>query len=243
MRFRRFAGVAWPEPRATAALVLVALAVLAGPPTRRRSRSQAASPTGQNQPKEIGEAEAIEALTRTRLAYVLTGDAETDRISRAGLRGLSAWLIGRTAMEPGEPQGVDIEEDELAFYPILYWPVVPDAPTPSAAALAKIDAYMTNGGTVLFDTKDEFSQNLRQSGTVTPATRKLRDILATLNVPPLEPVPTDHVLTKSFYILPSFPGRYANGPLWVEATTTADGDAGAAGAALRRGLAHSDHQQ
>ncbi|RLQ88355.1 DUF4159 domain-containing protein [Notoacmeibacter ruber] len=178
--------------------------------------------TGSRQ-SEIDGAEAVEALTRTRLAFVMTGDAETDRISRAGLRGLSAWLIGRTAMEPGEPQGVDIETDELSFYPILYWPIVADAPTPSAEALARIDAYMNTGGTVLFDTRDEFSQNLRRSGTVTPATRKLRDILATLNVPPLEPVPADHVLTKSFYILPSFPGRYANGPLWVEALTDADG--------------------
>ena len=34
---------------------------------------------------------------------------------------------------------------------------------------------------------------------------RLRDILAHLNVPPLEPVPDDHVLTKSFFILRSFP--------------------------------------
>ncbi|MCP1199898.1 DUF4159 domain-containing protein [Notoacmeibacter sp. MSK16QG-6] len=215
-RNRRMAG------HAAASLTLaLAVALIAPSPLLAQEPSQPSS----NNASEIADADAVEALTRTRLAYVLTGDAETDRISRAGMRGLSAWLIGRTAMEPGEPRGVDIESDELAFYPLLYWPVVANTETPSAATLARIDVYMTNGGTVLFDTKDEFSQNLRRSGTLTPATRKLREILATLNVPPLEPVPTDHVLTKSFYILPSFPGRYANGPLWVEAVTAADGNA------------------
>jgi hypothetical protein len=33
----------------------------------------------------------------------------------------------------------------------------------------------------------------------------------------LEPVPEQHVLTKSFYLLRQFPGRYDGGQLWVEA--------------------------
>jgi hypothetical protein len=39
-----------------------------------------------------------------------------------------------------------------------------------------------------------------------------------LNIPPLAPVPPDHVLTKSFYLMQDFPGRYAGGTLWVGAT-------------------------
>jgi hypothetical protein len=46
----------------------------------------------------------------------------------------------------------------------------------------------------------------------------LRAILANLDIPPLEPVPPDHVLTKAFYLLKSFPGRYSGGQMWVEAT-------------------------
>ena len=55
---------------------------------------------------------------------------------------------------------------------------------------------------------------------------RLRDILGSLNIPPLEPVPDDHVLTKSFYIMPAFPGRYDGSPLWVEASlnTTSSAD-------------------
>ena len=45
----------------------------------------------------------------------------------------------------------------------------------------------------------------------------LRNILSSLDIPELEPVPHDHVLTKTFYLLKDFPGRFASGQLWVEA--------------------------
>jgi hypothetical protein len=35
-------------------------------------------------------------------------------------------------------------------------------------------------------------------------------------------VPADHVLTKAFYLLNDFPGRYAGGPLWVQTSETED---------------------
>jgi len=167
-----------------------------------------------------GDAEAIEAVSTTRLAYVLTGDNGIDAISRAGLTGLTRFLIDKTALEPGQPAGVDIATDELTFYPILYWPVDPDAAMPSEAAIARVDAYMQQGGTVLFDTRDQYATGITDT-QASPATQRLRDILADLNVPPLEPVPEDHVLTKSFFILPEFPGRFSGGPLWVEASLDA----------------------
>jgi hypothetical protein len=92
---------------------------------------------------------------------------------------------------------------------------------PSPAAVARVDAYMQQGGTVLFDTRDQFSTGIGLSGSASAATQRLRDIVAGLNVPPLEPVPDDHVLTKSFYILQNFPGRYNGSPLWVEASLDA----------------------
>ncbi|BCH31420.1 RNA-binding protein [Mesorhizobium sp. L-8-10] len=162
---------------------------------------------------------SIDAVSVTRLAYVLTGDPSVDSTSRAGLAGLTRFLIEKTALEPGDPAGVDISRDELAFYPLLYWPIDPDAAMPSEATIARIDAYMQQGGTVLFDTRDQFASGL--DGSASPATQRLRDILGNLNVPPLEPVPQDHVLTKSFFILPEFPGRFNGSPLWVEASFNA----------------------
>ncbi|MEM9222924.1 MAG: DUF4159 domain-containing protein [Pseudomonadota bacterium] len=161
---------------------------------------------------------AMEAALRTRLAYVSTGDAEVDRVSHAGLTGLSLALTRRTAVEPAEPMAVNLETDDLAFFPLLYWPVTESAERPSDAAIAKVDAYMKNGGTILFDTRDQASAAIGASAT--PATRALRRILDGLDIPALEPVPQDHVLTKTFYLLQGFPGRWTGGPLWVEQITS-----------------------
>lgn len=168
---------------------------------------------------QVSEIEAIEAISRTRIAYVRTGNSSIDSVSRAGLSGLTRFLIEKTALEPAEPAGLDIAVDELAFYPLIYWPIDATAPMPSEAAIARVDAYMQQGGTVLFDTRDQYATSLDTS--VSPATQRLRDILDSLNVPALEPVPDDHVLTKAFFILNAFPGRYNGSPLWVEASVEA----------------------
>src|SRR5262249_36978897 len=95
---------------------------------------------------------AARSTLETHLAYMVTGANEADTISKSGLTGLTTFLAQRTALEAGDPVGVDIEKDELAFFPIIYWPVVPGARKPSPQALARVDAYMKQGGTVLFDT-------------------------------------------------------------------------------------------
>ena len=178
------------------------------------------APHAEAQDQKPGDADAVNAISVTHLAYVLTGDASVDSVSRAGLAGLTRFLVEKTALEPGEPAGVDISRDELAFYPLLYWPIDPNAAMPSEATIARIDAYMKQGGSVLFDTRDQFATGI-DAGSASPATLRLREILANLNVPALEPVPEDHVLTKSFFILPEFPGRFNGSPLWVEASLDA----------------------
>ncbi|WMS42756.1 DUF4159 domain-containing protein [Acuticoccus sp. MNP-M23] len=157
---------------------------------------------------------AMEASLRTRLGYVATGNAAVDRVSEAGLTGLSLELTRRTAVEPGAPMAVNIETDDLAFFPLLYWPIDAAAERPSDTAIAKVDAYMKNGGTILFDTRDQAGAAI--SNSPTGATQALRRILDGLDIPALEPVPQDHVLTKTFYLLQDFPGRWSGGPLWVE---------------------------
>src|SRR5262249_848285 len=131
---------------------------------------------------------------------------------------LTMFLAQRTALEAGDPVGLDIGRDELVFYPLIYWPIVPGVPQPSAEALARIDAYMKQGGTVLFDTRDAIVAPAGPGGdTRGPGMMALRQILSSLDIPELEPVPRDHVLTKTFFLLKDFPGRYTTGQLWVEA--------------------------
>ena len=173
-----------------------------------------------------GDDAIFSRLDKTHLAYVVTGEPEVDRISERGLAGLSEYLTYRTTLEPGPPVGVDLSKDELAFYPLIYWPVSVTAPMPSNDAINRIDAYMRNGGTVLFDTRDAID-TMGDTSTPSPNGQRLQQILANLDIPPLEPVPAGHVLTKSFYLLSSFPGRYADGPLWVEARQDMRRDANA----------------
>src|SRR5579871_3235741 len=168
---------------------------------------------------------AERATLETHLAYVVTGDSEADTVSKSGLSGLTTFLAQRTALEAGDPIGVDLERDELAFFPIIYWPIVPGARKPSPQALARVDAYMKQGGTVLFDTRDAVLAPPGPGGEArSPGMLELRAILSSLDIPELEPVPRDHVLTKTFFLLRDFPGRFSNGQLWVEATPAQSAD-------------------
>ncbi|PKP85441.1 MAG: LytTR family transcriptional regulator [Alphaproteobacteria bacterium HGW-Alphaproteobacteria-2] len=160
------------------------------------------------------DARAIAATRETVLAYVRTGDPALDRISEAGLRGLSRVLRLRTSVEPAEPMGVDIETDELAFFPFLYWPVTETQRPPGEAAYERLNRYLRGGGMILFDTRDA---DIGRFGGGTPLGRAFRRLAAPLAIPPLEPVPPDHVLTRTFYLLQDFPGRHNAPDVWVEA--------------------------
>jgi hypothetical protein len=163
------------------------------------------------------------ATGKVTFGFVLSGDPNTDKAAEQGLRGLNTFLIAKTAVDPGEPMGVNIRADEIAFFPMLYWPVPSNAQALPDVTLAKIDAYMKSGGMIIFDTRDAGTSFMpggfnRQADRMTP----LQRLLGTLDIPRLEPVPETHVLTKSFYLLKAFPGRYDNGQLWVEAEAPAD---------------------
>ncbi|HEV7880152.1 DUF4159 domain-containing protein [Bradyrhizobium sp.] len=168
---------------------------------------------------------AIKAVSQTHLAYVLTGNADVDSIVKAGMAGLTLFLAQRTALEAGDPVGIDPARDELAFFPLIYWPVVPGAQKPPQDAINRIDAYMKQGGTVLFDTRDAIEAPPGPGGeSQTPGMLALRSILSSLEVPELEPVPREHVLTKTFYLLRDFPGRFNSGQTWVETLPREDDD-------------------
>jgi Domain of unknown function (DUF4159)/Aerotolerance regulator N-terminal len=174
------------------------------------------------------DAADMAAALQTHLAFVKTGDAEIDATSLSGLKGLGQILAERTSAVLGEPAAINIETDDLVFYPLLYWPVTEKDQSPSEGTLQRLDSYMKNGGTVFFDLRDNGGDFSTNSGTG----EALKRILSKLDIPPLEPVPEGHVLTRSFYILNNFPGRYEGGPLWVEtqssdaATNSSDGVSG-----------------
>ena len=155
------------------------------------------------------------AALATRLAYVVTGDSQADETSRQGLAGLSDYVNRRTAAGLAEPASLRPGQDDLSLYPLLYWVVLPDAPAPDAGAVAALNAFMRNGGIIVFDTRNEGSGE----GVSLGADAALRRLTRNLQVPPLAPLPEDHVLKRAFYLLPELPGRYAGGPVWIARDT------------------------
>ena len=194
------------RPR-TAAVVLAAGLALAIAPGASPAQAQDAS----------ADDFALRASTDVWLAYVQTGDITVDETSRAGLETLAQVLSRRTAVEAAGAIGVDPARDELAFFPLLYWPMTPDHPPLSQTARSRINDYLRSGGTILFDTRDHAMSSPLGGG---PGGQTLQALLEGLEIPPLLPVPPDHVLTKAFYLMQDFPGRYAGGQLWVEAEET-----------------------
>ncbi|HEV2335462.1 MAG TPA: DUF4159 domain-containing protein [Stellaceae bacterium] len=162
------------------------------------------------------DAFVVRATSELRLAYIQTGDAATDAVSRAGLTGLIATLDRRTAVETAEPLAVDIETDELIFFPLLYWPVTAAQAPPSPRAAERINRYLETGGTILFDNRDAGEETPGPFGSAAASQARLRRLVAGVKIPPLIPVPPDHVLTKSFYLLHEFPGRWNSGQVWIE---------------------------
>jgi hypothetical protein len=67
---------------------------------------------------------------------------------------------------------------------------------------------------ILFDTRDA---NIASFGAASPNGRKLQELATPLDIPSLEPLPSDHVITRTFYLLQDFPGRHAGRDVWVEA--------------------------
>jgi hypothetical protein len=171
-------------------------------------------------PARADDAFDAKAALDTRLAYVVTGLSDVDATSKAGLIGLGNALSERTSYTPQEPLGINLETDDLSFFPLIYWPMDPRQKDLSPVALSKIADYMRNGGTILIDTRDLTLGAVR--GANNPGEQTLRRLLGRLDLPPLAPVPANHVLTKSFYLISEFPGRWDGGTLWAQALPPGD---------------------
>jgi hypothetical protein len=189
---------------ATAALAL-ALALLAPAPD-----AAAQNAPGQDRSGEMPIDRAVAATAETTLGYIITGDARVDRVSERAMIGLGNALAQRTAIEPGPPMGVNPEIDELSLFPVLYWPLA-GATLPGETALGRLSRYLSGGGMLVIDTQNG------ASGFAAAAAVDMRQIARALNLPPLAPVDRDHVLSRSFYLLAAFPGRWRGARVWTEA--------------------------
>ncbi|MAP96433.1 MAG: hypothetical protein CMK07_15920 [Ponticaulis sp.] len=168
---------------------------------------------------EADENATMEAALNLRFGYLVTQDSETNRKAEAGLLGLSITLYRRTTVEPETPVGLNLTRDPLNLYPFILV-VMPqggiDLEDDERAALAQ---YLRNGGALVIDTATGGSGSAQMASD-----QRIARFLDGLDIPQLLPVDDDHVLTRSFYLLDGFNGRYPDRPLWVESGKATSGD-------------------
>jgi len=212
VRFRR---------AATAAVLLYAFLPSPGAEAQQpRAQPQAppgatgpTAPAPRPGPAPLTDDQAIKGSLDIRLAYIVTGDREVDDVSKAGLEGLSEILRNRTSVEPGDPVGLDLDRDEPRLYALIYWPITSTQPNLSPRAAAALDRYIRTGGIIFIDTRDRHMTFDRPAS----GNPDLKRLLSGVETPPLIAMPSDHVITKSFYLLSDVPGRWTGGKVWIEA--------------------------
>lgn len=171
-------------------------------------------------------AEALDRALEVRFGYVITGNREVDAMSEAGLAALSREVTARSAIEPEAPRGVNLDEDELIFFPLIYWPVTADAQPVSERAATNINVYLRSGGMIIFDTRDGGSG---MRGGVHPG---LERVMQGLEIPALARANADHVLSRTFYLLRDYPGRMGSAEVWVEANPDGSARDGVSGVVI-----------
>lgn len=149
------------------------------------------------------------------LAYIKSPETRVNDNAHRGLTEVAAGLVERTSVEPKGVVGLDIENDDLLFFPFIYWPVSESTESLSPAAQTKVQHYLNNGGVILFDVRDQ-SIGLSES----PA---LRRILGSLAIDPLVQLDKDHNLMRAHYLLSQMKGSSHGKNIWVEAPLSANG--------------------
>ncbi|MBO1327238.1 DUF4159 domain-containing protein [Acetobacter suratthaniensis] len=194
------------------------------PPSARTAPQQAMPAAVDAAPPAIQQIPPVpRAALETRLAYVVTGHADVDDVSRQGLQGLSDFVNARTSAKLGVPDGIRPGQDDLSYYPLIYWPVTADAQT-SPAITANLNSFMAHGGILLIDTQGDNASGEEGGPADASAGHALRRVTAGLQIPPLTTMTDHHLLAHTFYLLHDFPGRYAGQPIWVAREGDAEND-------------------
>jgi hypothetical protein len=162
---------------------------------------------------------------QTELAYIRTSDAPTDQISADGLGYLSALVSARSSAQLGAPVGVNPGVDNIDLYPVIYWPVLPNAPVPSAKSCAALIDYMQHGGLLLIDSQGSDANAAGSGAGFAPgAEAALGRATSCLDLPPMEALTTANTIAHSFYIVPSFAGKFVGDPVLIASEAARDAD-------------------
>jgi hypothetical protein len=166
-------------------------------------------------------AHAANDIDAVHLAYVITGNPARDDLSRRGLESLTRFIKLRTAIIMNDVVGVAPDNRNIGLYPVIYWPLAGDEPPLTPAERNNLQDYLRHGGMIFFDTND---RSLVNPPVITPAWRSLQNHLDQLGSSTLQPLPAEHVLGRSFYLLDQFPATLTGGTIWLQIDTGDDHD-------------------
>ncbi|KFA93415.1 DUF4159 domain-containing protein [Archangium violaceum] len=151
-----------------------------------------------------GRASAFGEKSRFIPAVARHGGRWDTRLS--GLRRITWELQRRTSVEVlPDARPFELSSPELFEYPFLYLGGDGAFPPFSEAEVENLRRYLTFGGFLLADANDG------SDGEGFDASFR-RELARVLPKSPLTPVPSSHVVFKSFFLLDSAPGRLLNKP-------------------------------
>lgn len=155
---------------------------------------------------------ALAAANHMRLAYMITGDKKMDETVQRGLDGLGTVLKRRTAVELSPAMAFNPEKDDPSLFPMIYWAITENQGELSDEAQNRLNLFLHTGGFLLMDTMGQDKPAL------------LSKIAKNLQIGDLQPVSESHVLTRSFYLIKQFSGRFDFNDIWVEAAENSTRD-------------------
>ena len=153
------------------------------------------------------------SANETYLAYIKIKNSQINNISENGLETIRNLLITRTSINPKGVIGLDIKNDYIYSYPFIYWPLTKNLLSIKKPEIIKIKNYLNNGGIFFFDIIGFSRKNLNLKEK---KFQEIRNFLNEIGANELSIIPKGHTLTKSFYLLNKFPGKWDNRILFIE---------------------------
>ncbi len=140
-------------------------------------------------------------INSTRLAYVKTGSKEIDDITKKGMVSISEYISSKTSVILDYPEEINLDKDDIYFYPILYFPFINAEKEISMKKIVKLQNFINNGGVIIFDCK-----NNEKNFFINDCLKDLLFTFRDLDISNPFRLRKKNIISRSFYLLNDFPG-------------------------------------
>lgn len=140
-------------------------------------------------------------ISETKIGYILTNNSLIDENSRNGLMQISKFVSKKTASILNKPEGINLQNQELFYYPLIYWPLINTNIKLSSEESKKINSFLKDGGLLLVDCKLNFS-----TFDLDNCLAKFKDLVKISELSKFSKLGKNHGIAKSFYLIENFPG-------------------------------------